>query len=72
MKKLVEIARAWIAAANPTDEERAKAIERSTICDSCDKKDYNDLLKFYYCKECKCPLSKKIYSPENSCPLNKW
>lgn len=72
MKKLVEIAQAWITAINPTEEEKNKAITRSNICDNCDQKDYNNLLKFYYCKECGCPLSKKIYSPINSCPLNKW
>ena len=72
MNKLVEIAKAWIIASNPTKEEKTKALERSSICDDCDSKRFNDHLKFDYCNECGCPLSKKIYSPINSCPLNKW
>jgi len=72
LNKLVEIAKAWIIASNPTLEEKAKALERSLTCDDCDSKKFNDHLKFYYCDECGCPLSKKIYSPINSCPLNKW
>ena len=72
MNKLVEIARAWITAANPSPEEEQRAMSRSKICDDCPSKAYNDHLKFEYCSECGCPLSKKIYSPINSCPLNKW
>lgn len=72
MKKLLEIAEAWITAFNPTEEEKHKALNRSKICDGCDKKDYNNILRLYYCKECGCPLSKKIYSSENTCPLKKW
>lgn len=72
MNKLVEIAKAWIIAANPTQEEEQKALSRSAICDECPKKKHNDHLKFFYCDECGCPLSKKIYSPINSCPLDKW
>lgn len=72
MNKLVEIAKAWITAVNPTPEEEEKALSRSQICDDCNKKAFNDILKFNYCSECGCPLSKKIYSPVNSCPLNKW
>ena len=72
MNKLVEITKAWIIASNPSPEEKAKALERSLVCDSCPSKAYNDMLKFYYCDECGCPFSKKIYSPINSCPLKKW
>ena len=72
MNKLIEIAKAWVTAIDPSEEEKEKAITRSQVCDDCEKKDYNTILKYYYCKECSCPLSKKIYSPENSCPLAKW
>jgi hypothetical protein len=72
MNKLVEIAKAWIIASDPTLEEKQKALSRSQICDDCDSKKHNDLLNFDYCGECGCPLSKRIYSPINSCPLKKW
>lgn len=72
MNKLIEITRAWITAVNPSPEEKQRAISRSEICDDCPNKLYNDRLEFEYCGLCKCPLSKKIYSPINSCPLNKW
>ena len=72
MNKLVEIAKAWIIASNPSPEEDRRAIYRSKICDDCTSKAYNDHLKFEYCSVCNCPLSKKIYSPINSCPLDKW
>ena len=72
MNKLVEIAKAWIIAANPSPEEEKKALSRSAICDECPEKKHNDHLKFFYCDECGYPLSKKIYSPINSCPLKKW
>jgi ribosomal protein L37E len=72
MNKLVEITKAWIIAANPSPEEKRKALYRSQKCDDCPSKSYNNHLKFEYCNECGCPLSKKIYSPVNSCPLNKW
>jgi hypothetical protein len=72
LNKLVEIAKAWIIAANPTLEEKQKALSRSAICDECPEKKHNDHLNFFYCDECGCPLSKKIYSPINSCPLKKW
>jgi hypothetical protein len=72
MKKLEEIARAWITAVNPNEEEKSKALTRSAVCDGCVKKTYNETLRFYYCTECTCPLTGKIYSPVNSCPLKKW
>ena len=53
-------------------EEEKKALSRSAICDECPEKKHNDHLKFFYCDECGCPLSKKIYSTINSCPLKKW
>ena len=35
-----------------------------------------EIIDFYYCSLCGCPLNKKIFSPldpeTNPCPKNKW
>jgi hypothetical protein len=72
MGGLLNIIRAWIISYNPTPKEEELAILRAKICDECPSKKYNGHLDFYYCNECGCPLEKKIYSPKNTCPLNKW
>jgi len=75
MHKLVEIAKAWIAAANPTEEEKATAEKRIAVCDSCEFNRYNQTLDFHYCGACGCPLSKKIFSPlsnSEACEEGKW
>ena len=75
MLKVVEIAKAWIAAANPTSEQQQIAEYRASVCDACPKKAHNPTIDLYYCSECGCPLSKKIFSPKpgrEACPLAKW
>ena len=75
MNKISEIFQAWVVAANPTPEEKAIAEYRSSVCDSCEKKGYNNTINIYYCTECGCPLSKKVFSPKpglEACPLAKW
>ena len=74
MLKIVEIAKAWIAAANPTPEQQLIAEHRASVCDACPKKAYNETINLSYCSECGCPLSKKIFSPKGpeACPLAKW
>jgi hypothetical protein len=68
----VKIAKAWIASYNPNDNELSIAKERYEICNECPSK-IKSTLSFYKCKECGCPISKKIFSPEfNDCPLGKW
>ena len=75
MLKLVEIAKAWIAAANPTPEQQQIADIRISICDSCPNKKEISHLNTYVCGMCGCPLSKKIFSPlpgEQACPDKRW
>jgi hypothetical protein len=72
LNKLLEIAQAWIISTNPTPEQEETALHRSEICDGCEMKEYILHLNISRCGECGCILSKKIYSPINSCPLNKW
>jgi ribosomal protein L37E len=75
MLKLVEIAKAWIAASNPTSEQKEIAEYRASVCDTCPEKAYNSTIDLYYCGKCGCPLNKKIFSPlpgNQACPLSKW
>jgi len=75
MLKIVEIAKAWIAAANPTSTQQIIAEHRASVCDTCPSKAYNATIDLYYCDECGCPLNKKIFSTvegPKACPLAKW
>lgn len=75
MLKLVEIAKSWIAAANPTPEQKQIAEYRASVCDVCPHKTHNATLNIYTCGLCGCPLSKKIFSPlpgEQACPDKRW
>jgi hypothetical protein len=75
MNKISEIFKSWVAAANPTPNERAIAEYRSSVCDTCDKKTYVTAIASFVCGECGCPLSKKVFSPKpgkEACPLAKW
>lgn len=75
MLKVVEIAKAWIAAANPTAEQKEIAEYRIKICDKCPHKDYVKAVDSFTCGLCGCPLSKKIFSPKpgpEACPDARW
>jgi hypothetical protein len=75
MLKVVEIAKAWIAAANPTPEQKAIAEYRASVCNDCPYRGYVEAINSYICKECGCPLSKKIFSPlpgKQACPDQRW
>ena len=75
MLKLVEIAKAWIIAANPSDEQTEIAEKRIAICNECEFSRYNKALDFHYCGDCGCPLSKKVFSAlpgKEACPKAKW
>lgn len=75
MLKLVEIAKAWIAAANPTSEQKYIAEQRIATCNTCPYKQEQKHLNIYTCGLCGCPLNKKIFSPlpgEQACPDKRW
>jgi len=75
MVKLVEVAKAWIAAANPTPEQKEVANHRASVCEGCPHKKFIDMLNTYVCGLCGCPLSKKIFSPlpgQQACPDKRW
>jgi hypothetical protein len=65
----IEIAKSWIISINPSEDDIKKSNDRISICNSCEHR--KDFL-IYYCDICSCPLQKKIYSKENTCPLGKW
>jgi len=73
--KLVEIAKAWIAAENPTDEQRMIAEHRVFMCDKCPYKEHNKMFDVFICNKCGCPINKKIFSPQpgdKACPDQRW
>jgi hypothetical protein len=75
MLKIVEIAKAWITAANPTPEQKEIAEYRAGICDECPHKTHIKAANTYVCGLCGCPLNKKIFSPkpgQEACPDKRW
>jgi hypothetical protein len=70
-----EISQAWFDSYFGSKEKKLLAQDRLNICLTCPSKSeiFKDKEWSLYCKECGCPLKKKIYSGlRNSCPLNKW
>ncbi len=70
-----EIVKAWITSFNPSTDEKNMALARKKVCDECPSN--KEVLKkrgwTSICKECGCPISKKIYTKSyNPCPLEKW
>ena len=61
-------------------EERAKG--RANRCSDCEHAKHGKLIAFIkdeltevqgsYCNLCKCPLSAKIRSEKESCPIQEW
>ena len=74
MLNVKQIIEAWIISYKPSDEQRNLAELRGEICDKCDSKlPKNKLFNMPVCKECGCPIGKKIFTNEyNPCPLSKW
>jgi len=75
MLKIVEIAKAWIAAANPTAEQQQIANHRISVCEVCPHRSYIKAADTHTCGLCGCPLDKKIFSPKpgkEACPDQRW
>ena len=67
---IVEIFKSWAIAYNPNEEQVELAAKRMEICDGCDAK---ETTPFIYCKDCGCPLQKKVFTPYmNRCPRARW
>jgi hypothetical protein len=49
VNKISEIFQAWVAAAKPTPEQTLIAEYRSSVCDTCEKKEYVKALDIFIC-----------------------
>ena len=66
-----EIIEAWAIANNPTPPQKKLANLRGEVCEVCPSK--KKKLTVTICKECGCPVSKKVFTNSfNPCPLKKW
>ena len=73
VEKVKEIAQSWITALNPTKEQIILAEARLKICNSCEFIGYRELTGNPFCKDCGCPLKKKIFSNKHdACTQHKW
>lgn len=82
ISKLARITNGWknYMFTNPLVEELAKV--RSEICADCDQAKESEFLKSVLgkvekvsgmiCDNCKCPISAKVRSVKESCPLDNW
>jgi hypothetical protein len=72
--KISTIAKAWIAASNPTPSQKELAEKRYSICTEC--KHYGKsrpVIGDEYCTVCACPISKKIFTQSlDACPKHYW
>lgn len=82
MSKIEDIYNGWSNYIR-SDELSPEELNRAIICRECPQKKYSAAIKAlvkdevkdvegFICNECKCPLSAKIRSKNNKCPLNKW
>ena len=71
---LIEIAEAWITAANPTKEQKELAEKRYSICLGCEwYRKSRPITHDEYCSSCTCPISKKIFTKNyDACPKHFW
>jgi hypothetical protein len=69
-----EIIESWAIASSPTSEQKLLAEARYSVCLACEHfREKRKITGEPFCKECGCPVNKKIFSPRNNpCPLSKW
>lgn len=86
MLKLFRIMQGWFFYFFKSEKIENVAIKRSSICLDCPYADFyfaiekwkhRDLgvpknINKMFCSKCGCPLSKKIRSPKETCPMKKW
>ena len=72
MSNIKEIIKAWWIASNPTPEQSQLAQKRLEICRGCPSM-VESVVFTYKCKECGCPIGKKIFTDMmGTCDLHKW
>lgn len=68
-----EIIDAWAQSYSPDANRKALAELRYNVCRGCEHFGKRFLINDEYCKDCLCPLSKKVFSKKfNPCPQQKW
>lgn len=82
MFKIDSIIQGWSNFIDKSDVTEDLAKQRAMACSPCPSAKRGKLLAFIkddlkqvegiYCKECQCPLSAKIRSQKETCPLNRW
>jgi hypothetical protein len=65
-----EVINAWATAFNPTEEQKATAEERLKVCGECPHR--KTIAGVGLCSKCLCPINKKIFSDNPTCPQGKW
>lgn len=82
MSKIKNILSGWKNFIDKSEVVEIVAKERAEFCAQCPSSKEGLLLAFindkiqnvqgHYCAECDCPLSAKIRSQNEKCPLGKW
>ena len=82
MSKLVSILKGWGNLLVKNSEIEKLAFKRAKVCALCPEAIESKLMEVIgdeikefqglICNKCKCPLSTKARSKEESCPLGKW
>lgn len=68
----IDIIKAWWIASNPTPQQSQLAQKRLGICSECTSM-VKSVVFEYKCKECGCPIGKKIFTDKmGTCDLKKW
>lgn len=80
--KLQSILTGWVNLIFDNEDVRLMAIERAKHCAECDNaqdgwvpeliNDKIEDVKGMVCDKCNCPLSAKIRSPYEKCPIDLW
>lgn len=82
MANIKSILRGWKNFISKSEVTEQLAKERAVICSDCLSlskslitafiNDHIKEIQGYKCGICECPLSAKVRSKEENCPLNKW
>lgn len=82
MSKLQDILNGWENFIDKSEVTEDLAKQRAKHCLKCDELKKGGLLSLikddlveiqgYYCNKCFCPLSAKLRSVNEKCPLNEW
>lgn len=72
MSTPIDVIKAWWIASNPTPQQSELAQNRLNICKQCDSM-VDSVVFNKVCKECGCPIGKKIFTDKmGTCDLKKW